>query len=357
MKEVLDNLVSTYHAGLVKGEHSEIHGYGEVSEGNPEPPDGNTLFDIGSITKTFTTTLLSVLVEEGQLSLGDQVRRLVPALSGFPPEMTLLQLATHTSGLPKMPSDIFRSMLRNRSNPYATYTTDDLLAHLSKQRPKPSRITTVKPKMYSNLGLALLGHILARKLGEPYEQAVVSRICTPLGMLDTRITLTQEQNERLSTPHSSNGKLVPAWDLPAFAGAGALRSTANDMLKFLRANLGINPSTLTEALEICQGVQMKASPSQGLAQRMFQRGGDTGQYIQEMALAWNVGRLCAVGRPVYWHHGATGGYQAFTGFVKSSATGVVVLANRGPGGMDLLLNRTSTDEIGFRVLEVLNTSE
>jgi CubicO group peptidase (beta-lactamase class C family) len=207
--------------------------------------------------------------------------------------------------------------------------------------------------------MALLGYLLAQKTGTSYEQAVISRICDRLDLPDTRITLTPGQKERLAPPHSANGKPGHNWDLPAFSGAGALHSTANDMLKFLAANLGRSPSALKDALQICHQIRSGTFPQQGRLQRLvsglIEKEQETSHYRQGIALGWFVGRLHSGGKQVYWHHGATGGYRTFTGFVKATASGVVVLANCGPGKLGLLLNRTSADDIGFKILEYLNS--
>ncbi len=368
MKEAIDNIVGSLFThrentglvvGVVEGGHSSVFGYGRANDASAEPPRGDTLFEIGSITKVFTTTLLSILVADGLLNLEDPVRDLVPALPDLPPEMTLVRLATHTSGLPKMPSDIIWPMLRNRRNPYATYTTAKLLEYLSDYKPKKNR-ESAEQIDYSNLGMALLGHILAQKSGASYEQAVVSRICDRLDLRDTRVTLTPQQKERLATPRNAKGKPTQAWDVPAFVGATALSSTANDMLKFLTANLGRPPSALTDVLPACHEIHAEAFPPQGRPQKLvsglFLKGQDTSHYRQGVALGWFVGRLSPGGKQVCWHHGASSGYRAFAGFTKGTDTGVVVLANRSPGLLDQLLGRTYADDIGFRVLEYLNSS-
>jgi D-alanyl-D-alanine-carboxypeptidase/D-alanyl-D-alanine-endopeptidase len=367
MKAAIDNIVGALsnhpgNTGLVVGvisrDHRSVFGYGKASNASAELPSGDTLFEIGSITKVFTTSLLAILTADGLLNLNDPVRDLMPSLSNLPGEITLLRLATHTAGLPKMPSNLFRSMLRNRRNPYAAYSTADLLLYLSSYKPQKRRRATDQIN-YSNLSVALLGHILAQSSGLPYEQAIVSRLCDKLAMHDTRIELTPEQQERLSPPHSANGKSVLNWSLPAFAGAGALRSTADDMLKFLAASLGRSQSPLTDVLQLCHEVCSEAFlPHRHLRRSLsglFQREQDTRNHRQGIALGWFVGHLGPVGKRVHWHHGATGGYQAFTGFVKSTETGVVVLANRGPGRLDLISLKTPADDIGFRVLEYLNS--
>lgn len=363
MRERVDRLVAARsdhpaHTGLVvaalDGEKGEVHGYGSVAG---SPPSGKTQFEIGSVTKVFTTALLSLLVAEGQVALDDPVGVLSSELQRFPRQVTLRRLATHTAGLPKMPGNILGSMLRDRRNPYAAYSADDLLKWLSRRPPSISQLEVSLVK-YSNLGFALLGRLLAQRLGESYETAVRSRICEPLGMQDTCIQLSDEQRDRLALPHGARGKPVHSWDLPAFAGAGALRSTANDLLKFLAAQLGQASAGLTGALQASHEVQERRFAPAGLLQRLLLRlSGDDrldDRRQEGIALGWSVGRLRAGNQLMHWHHGATGGYRAFVGFVRSRAVGVVVLANSGLSMRDGILGTTATDRLGFELLEQLS---
>ncbi|GMR11521.1 MAG: hypothetical protein BMS9Abin28_2354 [Anaerolineae bacterium] len=339
--------------GVLMGDRGSAHGYGTAGEG---PPTGDTIFEIGSVTKVFTTALLKLLAAEGTVALEDPVAGLAAELAAFPPQITLQSLATHTAGLPKMPSNIIRSMLRERGNPYAAYSTDDMLRFLSKH-PPPVRRMEAKQVNYSNLGMALLGTLLARRLGEPYEAAIVSRICDPLGMADTGIQLMQDQERRLAAPHNPRGKQVRNWDLPAFAGAGALKSTAEDLLTFLAAHLGSGPSALTAPLQECHAVRARNFAPPGTLERLVTRvyGGmlNDDRIREGMALGWTVGRLPSAEAQVHWHHGATGGYRAFVGFVQAKRIAAVVLANSGPRMREGVLGTTATDRIGFAVLEQL----
>ena len=339
--------------GLLEGGQGSIHGYG-IAGG--APPAGDTLYEIGSVSKIFTTALLSILADEGTVELEDPVADFVAELSAFPPQVTLQHLATHTTGLPKMPSNILRSMLRDRGNPYAGYSTEDLLRYLSKHPPS-ARQMAARQVRYSNLGMALLGMLLARRLGGTYEAAVIRTICDPLGMSDTAIQIAPEHESRLAAPHNPRGKRGRNWDLPAFAGAGALKSTTDDLLTFLAAHLGRGPSELTRALQNCHSVRERTFAPPGALQRLVARvsGRELGDdRIQEgMALGWTVGRLPSGEAQVHWHHGATGGYRAFVGFVKARQIAVVVLANSGPTMQDGMFGTTATDRVGFATLELL----
>lgn len=338
--------------GLLQGEQRSVHGYGTAGGATPT---GDTIFEIGSVSKVFTTALLAILRAEGLVALEDPVSRYVDELAGYPESITLQRLATHTAGLPKMPSDIFGSMLRDPGNPYAAYSTEKLLRYLSK-RPPAGRRLEARLVAYSNLGMGLLGTLLGRRLGDSYEAAITKKICEPLGMKDTCLQLNEDQEGRLAAPHNARGKTGRNWDLPAFAGAGALKSTANDLLTFLAAHLGYGSADMVAALQECHTVREQAFAPPGLMQRLLALA--SGQELgkdrtrEGMALSWTVGRLPS-GAQVHWHHGATGGYRAFVGFVRASQTGAVVMTNSGLSMRDGLLGTTATDRLGFAVLEHL----
>jgi serine-type D-Ala-D-Ala carboxypeptidase/endopeptidase len=199
-----------------------------------QPFDGNAVFEIGSITKTFTAALLADMVKKGEVSLDDPVAKFLPAGTVIPSkdgkQITLLDLSTQSSGLPRMPSNFAP---KDPNNPYADYSVQQMYDYL-----KSFQLTRgVGEKYeYSNLGVGLLGHALALRLGKSYEDAVTERVLKPLKMNDTRITLTASMQKRLAPGHGADGKVVANWDLPTLAGAGALRSTVNDMLTYIRAN-------------------------------------------------------------------------------------------------------------------------
>jgi CubicO group peptidase (beta-lactamase class C family) len=233
--------------GVIDKNGSQIVGYGKISQEKNQQPDGNTVFEIGSITKVFTAVLLQDMVERGEMSLSDPISKFLPKSVKTPTkdgkEITLLHLATHSSGLPRLPDNL---LPQNNDNPYADYTVAQMYDFLSRYK-LPRGIGAQYE--YSNFGAGLLGHILALKAETDYETLVNKRLCAPLKMNRTRIKLSPEMQSRLAPGHNEN--LAPAsnWDLPTLAGAGALRSTANDLLFFLAANLGFTKSALTSALQ------------------------------------------------------------------------------------------------------------
>ncbi len=306
--------------GLIDETGSRIVSYGHPSRTNHGPVDGDTVFEIGSATKVFTALLLAEAIDHGELKLDDPISKYLPSSVKVPArngrQITLLDLATHTSGLSRMP-DHFAP--KNPENPYADYTVEQMYAFLSAYT-LPRDIGAEYE--YSNLGVGLLGHILALRAGTNYEALVLERICRPLGMTNTQITLSLDQNTRLATGHDAAGKPVANWDIPTLAGAGALRSTANDLLKFLAANLGLVKSDLGPAMQLAQKSRH-----------------DAGSPDMEIGLCWHIAKK--YGARLVWHNGGTGGYHSFIGFDPQKKRGVVVLAN----------SAKSIDDLGFHLLE------
>lgn len=309
-------------AGIVVGVidadgRQRIVSYGDPGPGQP-PLDGNTVFEIGSISKVFTSTVLAELVQEGKVRLEDPAQRYLPATVHLPTrnakEITLGNLAMQNSGLPRMPSNFTPA---NQANPYADYTVQQMYDFLSSYQ------LTRDPGAefeYSNLGVGLLGHILSRVTGMSYEDMERQRVWQPLGMRNTAITFTPSMKAHLAVGHDPQGNVTANWDIPTLAGAGAIRSTTNDMLKFLDANL---------------------HPERGVLQRAM------GFAHTERAAAGNMGiglnwlSLHAGPDTIVWHNGGTGGYRTFIGFDPARKTGVVVMTNSGNEG---------ADDVGFHIL-------
>ena len=293
--------------GVLEPAGQRIVTYGSPAKGDARPLDGNTVFEIGSISKVFTSLLLADAVERGEVALTDPVSKYLPASVKMPQRgraITLQDLATHTSGLPRLPDNMTP---KDGANPYADYTVDQLYAFLSAYQPTRDAGAQYE---YSNLGGGLLGHLLALRAGSTYEALVQARITGPLGMASTRITLPAEMRARLAAGYGPTLQPAPNWDLPTLAGAGALRSTANDLLVFLSAALGDRPSPLSRAFAAMTAVRRP-----------------TGVPALEIALGWHV--FTANGREVVWHDGGTGGYRTFAGFDRAARRAVVALSNAG----------------------------
>ncbi|SRR6266511_991537 len=217
--------------GIVDEHGSRVISCGKMDNGTDDEVNGDTLFDIASITKPFTGLLLQDMIERGEMKLDDPVAKYLPNSVRMPArngkEISLLHLATHTSGLPHIAPNLDP---KRADQSFADYTVEELNAFLSGYQLTRDPGTKFE---YSSLGAGLLGHVIALKAGTNYESLVVDRICRPLKMDSTRITLTPELKSRFATGHNQFGEAVPSWDRQTQLGGSALRSTANDLLKFL----------------------------------------------------------------------------------------------------------------------------
>jgi CubicO group peptidase (beta-lactamase class C family) len=321
--------------GILQGNCASIHGFGQI-DGTEEPLGDTTIYEIGSITKVFTSVLLACLVNQESVKLEDSVVHLLPELPQFPPAITLKHLATHTAGLPRLPRNLWWSVLKNSSNPYAAYMPEHLLAYLRNFK----RAGKIGQFSYSNLGVGLLGHILERVTHLSYEQLIKRYITQSIGLVDTCITLTPEQQGRFAPGHTCAGKRTANWDFPTLAGAGALRATGQDLLRFLDANIDTEIDHLKQAFALCQTTQ---TPGERFNNPAFIGGG----------LGWFLVKLPGCEEPLLWHNGATGGYQSYLGLLKARRLGVVVLANHGLGKREALSGQDFADTIGDRICNAL----
>lgn len=293
-------------AGVTTQEGRVVVGYGRLSADDPTQPDGDTVFEIGSVTKVFTSTLLADLVVRGELGLDTPVQSLLGAAARMPTrggaEITLGHLATHSSGLPRLPDNFEPA---DGTNPYADYGAERLYRFLASHELDRDIGAAVE---YSNVGYGLLGHALALREGTDYGALVTERILEPLEMADTAVELTTSLRARLALGHNERLQPAAGWDFTALAGAGALRSTVNDMLTFVEANTGLRESPLGAAMEFAHAPRLP-DPALGM----------------DLGLGWII---AAEGdRRFMWHNGATGGYSSFVGFDPEAREGVVVLSN------------------------------
>lgn len=289
---------------------TRVIAYGDPGAGQP-PLDGNSVFEIGSITKVFTSTVLAQLVQEGKVKLEDPVQQYLPSSVRMPTRngkaITLGSLAVQNSGLPRMPTNFKPA---DPANPYADYGAPQMYEYLTSHQLARDPGATFE---YSNLGVGLLGHALARATNQSYEELQRSRIWGPLGMEHTAIGLTPWMKSHLALGHDTQGKLTANWDLDVLAGAGAIRSTTYDMLKFADANLHPERGALHRAMAFAQQDRAAAGPYRiGLNWVVQPNRGDT----------------------IVWHNGGTGGYRTFLGLMPSRKTAVVVMTNSTGAGAD-----------------------
>lgn len=262
----------------------------------------DSLFEIASLSKTFTALILARMAAEGKVRLDQPVRELLPEdLVKKPPsrEIRLIDLATHRSGLPPMPDNIGDS---RATNPYADYKRADLYEYIEKRG--VYKLAGVEFS-YSNLGFALLGQALADRAGLSYPDLLRKYATGPLGLQDTVVFLSAEQNRRFLPGHFEKGKVVHAWDMDALAPAGGIRSSVDDMLTFLERNLhskGLSGFDQTH--------ESKAEIGPG----------------ERIALAW----IYDTASGTYWHNGATGGFSSYAFFQPQTDSAGIVLLNTGP---------------------------
>jgi CubicO group peptidase (beta-lactamase class C family) len=298
--------------GVITPEVKLAVGYGRKSAGGDEPPDGDTLFEIGSITKVFTSLCLADMVEEELVTLDDRIETHLPPGIQFknppPRPITLKLLATHTSGLPRIPLAV---AFADPRDPYARFNEERLVEMLNSYEWQPEAGTKFA---YSNLAMGMLGWMLARRNETTYEQLVIQRICDPLHMDDTRITLSDDQRKRLAPGHTPEGKPSDNWSFDVLAGAGAIRSTANDLLRFAEANLDPDNSSLPPRL--AKAIARSHAPH-----------GETDDPRMKIGLAWMIRAGNSERGPLLWHSGATGAYTSFLGMLPERGIAVVVLSN------------------------------
>ena len=333
--QILLDRIDTYKksvgivVGTISPQGTRIYSYGKLAADSQSVPDGDSVFEIGSMTKVFTSLILADMVRRGEVSLDDPIAKYLPATVKVPErngrKITLIDLATHSSGLPRMPSNFHPA---DPKNPYADYSVDQMYEFISGYT--LTRDIGAQYE-YSNLGAGLLGHALARRAGTDYETLVKTRILQPLKMTSTSITLSPEQQRRLA--HGHNEMLQPwsNWDLPTLAGAGALRSTVNDVLKFLAAEVAAN--TGTPQTDLAKSMKAQLEPRRPAGGNLPP--GST----MDIALAWHI--LTREGDPMVWHNGGTGGYHSFMGFSPKTKAAVVVLSNA----------TNSIDDIGRHLLD------
>ncbi|MBC3906708.1 serine hydrolase [Undibacterium umbellatum] len=299
--------------GIIDKQGSRVISHGYANLQFRTLADADTVFEIGSITKVFTGLILMDMAEKGEVGLNEPVEKYLPTSVTVPrragKQISLRDLSTHVSGLPRMPGNFAP---KDPKNPYIDYTQDLLYQFLSTYQ-LPRDIGS-KPE-YSNLGAGLLGHALSLRAGSDYETLVRSRILMPLKMQNTGINLTADMKKHLASPYvvtdefASEAKLTLTsnWDLGVFNGAGGLRSSMNDMLKFLAANMGEQESSVQAVVNKMQEPLEPREPG------------------KPVRLAWGGGNK--YGSEITSHTGGTGGYRSYIGFDRKAGKGVVVLSN------------------------------
>ena len=282
-----------------------MYNYGATEKGGKEMPSAHFAFEIGSITKTFTATLLAWYANAGKVSLNDPITKYLPdsvkknkALAGI----TLQMLSNHTSGLARIPDNLLQGNA-NMLNPYKNYDNKKLFSYLKHCTPatQPGNVLS-----YSNTGAGLLGVILTKVSGKSYEQMVDLIIADPLKMEHTGLHFIGDHAPHIIKGYDYKGALAPLWNFNALSGAGALLSTSSDLLKYAEANLDLNTSPLGRALALTHDITYTD--------------GETG-----IGLGWFKKQIND--HTIYWHNGATGGCSSYVAFMPGTGIAISVLAN------------------------------
>lgn len=302
---------------IVDGEDSEIHTFGKLDNGAEAGSD--TAYEIGSITKTFTATLLAAAVTSKDLTLDRPVADLLPGFT-MPARngkvITLGTLAMQDSGLPRLPTNFAP---QQQDDPYVGYDVTKLQSFLA------SYALTRDPGEsyeYSNLGVALLGNALAAHAGTNYDSLLQQRVLGPLAMHGTRIEQLGGLPKPIARGHDALGRAVSNWHLGLFVGAGGIVSTATDMLRYLKANMGLLSTPLYPAMQLAHAPRSSGPRPE-----------------DRIGLVWMTHQLPT--GDIIWHNGLTGGYASFIGFTADHRHGVVILTNAA----------ASVDDLGFATLD------
>jgi len=295
---------------------------GQLAKGSKQEVDRNTIFEIGSITKVFTTLALADLLQKTGINLDDRAEPLLPEGLELPTyeekAITVQNLVTHRSGLPRIPDNLDT---RN-PNPYAHYTDSMLTSFLShyELKKKPG-----SEFAYSNLGMALVGLILEEQTGQSFEEIAEQRITNPLGMSSTSITIADNDSSRFAKGYNGETN-VSYWDFDNFAAAGALRSTGADMVRFLKAQMGNRDTKLYPQMKQTQAILARAS--------------NENQDVSHIGMGW---LYSTQNDTIVWHNGGTAGFSSFMGFNKQKGSGVIVLSNTANNVNDLGFHLLDTD--------------
>jgi len=305
-------------AGIVSPEGRQYYSYGKTALSENKKIDKKTVFEIGSVTKVFTALLLAQMAAQNEVSLNEPIEKYLPKSVKVPKHndlsITLAHLSTHSSALPRLPDNMRPAEL---NNPYDDYSAEQMYEFLSAHTLRRDIGTQYE---YSNYGFGLLGHILALRGGKSYEELLKERILDVLNMTDTGITLKAEMKNHFAQGHSGSRE-VSNWDFTSMAGAGALRSSAQDLLRFLAANLGLEKTRLYPAIKTTHKPRHEATTQ------------------LHIALGWHI--VSSEKRKLFVHDGGTGGYWAFIGFNPDNKKGVVLLTN----------SNQSISDIGLHLLD------
>lgn len=298
--------------GFVSPQGTQVSGYGNISDLDFTKVNGDTVFDIASISKTFVAIILADMVDQGLVKLNDPIEKYLPSDKVTVPsyeghKITLEHLATHTSGLPDFPT----GWIRNHS-----YTTQQVYGFISNTTLSSEPGTKAN---YSDIGMGVLGHILSLRAGISFDELVKDRILkvlamnsTGMRMNSTEVSVPENIKSKYARGHI-DGKAVSLEFIPeTIESAGAMYSTANDLLKYLAANIGLLQTKIDYPIQ--ESHSIRHSFGQSLDDKSFR---------DNIGLGWTV--TTGLGKKVIWHTGSIDGYTSIIGFNPSKQIGLVLL--------------------------------
>jgi len=321
----LDHLQDSVNCGLsigvIHNGKTEMFFYGSNYKDADVLPGMRTLYEIGSVTKTFTSILLAHAINEGKIKPEDDIRKYLPGtypnLQFRKRPIQIKDLANHTSGLPRLPANLTKQPHYDPKDPYKNFSKEMIYSYLKKVK-----IDTFPGKIneYSNLGAAVLGIILENVYQKPLEELIKQYVTRPAKMKDTKFTLSEGERNKMATGYDDAGAETPYWNLGAFIAAGGLKSNMEDMLNYLAANMS------------------ETNPDFKLShQQTFKNATTT------VGLNWIL-TTTKNGNTLIWHNGGTAGFTSFCGYIKKKKIGLVVLNNSG----------VNVDNIAINILKGMN---
>lgn len=306
--------------GILKGKEVFQYGYGEIIKGTKAIPDSNSIFEIGSITKTFTAALMINLLTDFNLTVDEPVNNLlpnsIPLLIRNNKKITVRHLLNHTSGLPRLPADFNNNADNN--NPYKDYDSTRLYNSLKTETLKNDPGDKVE---YSNLGMALAGLIIERKSGKSYNEYLKSQLLDPLQL--QRTSGAHSFTSNMARGYTEKGKETSYWDLNAFQGAGGIKSDVADLLRYAKAIIYSDKSTKAKVFQQVKEITYSGSD-------------------YKLGYAWFY--LKINGKECLVHDGGTGGFRSFIYILPEKELALVILSNNGSDNVAVVANRLA-DEI------------
>lgn len=323
-REVANKRSKSIIVGIVNTNGRQIFAEGKISDSNTALPDGNTIYEIGSITKVFTSLALADMSLKQELNLTDPISKFLPKTVKTPvrngKEISLLSLSTHRSGMPRFPYNVDP---KNLDEPYADYTVEKLYEYVSHFEPA---FDIDSKWRYSNVAYGLLGNILTLVAKKDFETLIQEDIFKPLNLNNTVISLTKKQKSNLAVGHAETGAVVGLTDLGTIGPGGSIRSNVNDLLTFAEANIGSIKTNLSPAMELTHVMQAKKD------------GNDT-----FTTMGWTL--VDENGKSYLFKDGGMPGYSSFLGIDKKNKIGVVVLSN----------SQNSVSDIGWHIMDATHT--